>query len=139
MRKVEVTLDKGITIGPVTHKTAVLKEPSALDVIRAMKASEELVMVPTLDSAGHKVSMEPQFIASATQTGVNILLSQLVSIGTEFQAPIEENILDLLSPTDLNILQQEANKLEHAASREVAQMGRHDTQSEAAEDSDQPL
>ncbi len=125
-----IELDKGIIVGSVHHTTVVLKAPTAMDVINAMKASEQLVTAPVIDEHGQTVRMESQFVASPTQTGINVMLSQIVSIGTEYKAPIPENILDMLSPTDLNILQREAAKIENARSvSEVAEWGRSDAES----------
>jgi phage FluMu protein gp41 len=139
MRTATIQLDKGITVGEVQHITVVLKEPSAMDVINAMKASEQLVTAPVLDEMGQTVRMEAQFIASPTATAIHVMLSQIVSIGTEgekplYSAPIPERILDKLSPNDLNILQREAALLENASVAEVAARGRPDAESEDTED-----
>jgi phage FluMu protein gp41 len=139
MRTVTIKLDKGITVGEMKHTTVVLKEPSAMDVINAMKASEQLVTAPVIDEAGQTVRMESQFIASPTATAIHVMLSQIVSIGREgekplYTAPIPEGILDKLSPTDLNILQREASLLENTSVTEVAARGRLDAESEDTED-----
>lgn len=129
MATISVQLQKGITVGEKVFKEAMLREPTAMDVIEATEASERIVMVPQgMDDDGRPV-MEPQLVASPTMVGVNVLRRQIVSIG-DFKAPIDDLLFQKLSPTDLNILQREALKLEKA-SLEVAQRGRDHDQSKA--------
>ncbi len=132
MSTIEVTLQKGLRVGQISHTIAVLREPSAGDVIDASMDAEKVVMVPTgVDGAGHAV-MEPQLVTSPTLVGINVLRRQIVRIGA-IDGPLERELLDKLSPTDLNLLQAKAQELE-AASIEVAQRGRAD---HAGEDSPQ--
>jgi phage FluMu protein gp41 len=124
MAQVKVTLSKGISIGGITYRDAVLRETTAADVIRATADAERVVMAPNgVDRSGQPVLI-PTLVASPTMVGINTLRAQIVSIGP-MTAPIDEVIFEKLSPEDLNILQLEAEKLD-AASIEVAQRGRTD-------------
>lgn len=130
MAQTKVLLNKGITIGGITHRDAVLREPTALDIIQATADAERVVMVPTgTDQWGHPV-LTPQLVSSPTMAGINVLRRQIVSIGP-LTGPIDDVIFDKLSPEDLNILQRAATELE-SASFEVAQRGRSDSAGEGA-------
>lgn len=127
MARISVQLSKGIEIGGVIHREAILREPTALDVIEATAESERVAMVPTgFDNEGVAV-MTPQLVASPTMTGINVLRRQIVSIG-EINGPIDNLFFAKLSAEDLNILQRKALELEDAAaaSTEVAHRGRSD-------------
>lgn len=128
MRKT-VTLEKGITVGEKTYREAVLRPPTAMDVIEAMQDAEVVIQVPSQQGDGR---MEAQLVTSPTRVGINVMLRQLEKIG-EFTAPFDRDILAKLSPADLNILQREAELLE-AASLAVAQRGC--TEGEGAADSE---
>ncbi len=131
---VTIELEKGVSIGGVEHKTAVLRPPTAFDVIEAMKESEVLVTVPVDDGDGKR--MDAQLVTSPTRVGLNLMLRQIVSIA-EFKEPIDESILKLLSATDLNLLQSAAENLDNV-SRTVTQRGRPDGEGANNEDNDKP-
>jgi phage FluMu protein gp41 len=127
-----VTLDKGITVGDTVYKTAVLREPNAMDLFESMKDAEVVMSVPVTDGQGSR--MDAQLIASPTRVALNMMLRQIVSIG-EFTAPIPFEILEKLSTEDFNILQRECERLELASSA-VTQRGRSDGESAAAAETD---
>lgn len=128
MATITVSLQKGITIGDKVHRDAVLREPTALDVIEATIDSEKVVMVPSGISGDGEAVLTPQLISSPTMVGIKVLLKQIVRIG-DIQGPIDTLFIGKLSPEDLNILQRAANGLENA-SLEVALRGRSDSAGE---------
>jgi phage FluMu protein gp41 len=120
-----VTLEKGITIGKVTHKDAELREATALDVIEATVKAERVVMVPAGFTPEGEPVLTPQLVPSPTNVGVYVLLRRIVRIG-KIKGPIDELYLDKLSPEDFHLLQQGAENYARLA-LEVAHEGRPDS------------
>lgn len=115
-----VTLKTGLTIGEAVHKEVVLRELTAGDIIDAQAESERLVQTPE----------GPALVASPSQVGIHTLRRQIARIGS-VEGPLSLRELKRLDPEDLYLLQQEADRLDAAASaetasREVTQRGRDD-------------
>ena len=126
MASVELTLVHGLEIGKDILKDAVLREPSAGDIIEAQEEAEKLVYAVEPDSG----RLVPSLVASPTMVGVHVLRRQIVKIGN-LSGPIELDMLKCLHPEDFARLQAKADELDAAttaeiASREVAQRGRDD-------------
>lgn len=126
MANVPVTLPHGLKIGDDTLKDAVLREPTAGDIIEAQEESEKLVYA--VEANGDRIV--PTLVASPTMVGVHVLRRQIVKIGN-LSGPIELDMLKRLHPEDFAALQARADDLDAAtsaeiASREVAQRGRDD-------------
>lgn len=109
----KIILNKGLTVGNTVHKDAVLREPTAGDLMQAMEESERVVMV-----AG-----EPQLLLSNTALSLHTLRRQIVSIG-DINGPIDMAMLSLLSATDLSLLQSCADELDTVIGKELAARGR---------------
>lgn len=118
MAQHKVELEKGITIGDTAHKVAYLRELNAGDVIAAMEESERVIMAP--NGSG---SVEPVLLLSNSLMGVNTLRRQIASIG-DIKGPIERDQLNLLSDTDLMLLQQGVQSMDHAAAQAITSRGR---------------
>lgn len=126
MATVEVPLVHGLVIGKDTLKDAVLREPTAGDIIEAQEEAEKLVYAVEADGG----RIVPTLVASPTMVGVHVLRRQIVKIGN-LSGPIELAMLKQLHPEDFALLQAKADELDAAmsaeiASREVAQRGRDD-------------
>lgn len=126
MARIELTLTHGLQIGNDTLKAAVLREPTAGDIIDAQEEAEKLVYA--VDADGHRIV--PTLVASPTMVGVHVLRRQIVQIGN-ISGPIELDMLKRLHPEDFALLQAKADELDTAtaaeiASREVARRGRDD-------------
>ncbi len=126
MAQVEVPLTHGLKIGNDTLKDAVLREPSAGDIIEAQEEAEKLVYAVETDGG----RIVPTLVSSPTMVGVHVLRRQIVKIGN-LSGPIELGMLKQLHPEDFALLQAKADELDAAmsaeiASREVAQRGRDD-------------
>lgn len=126
MATVPVTLTHGLKIGEDTLKDAVLREPTAGDIIEAQEEAEKLVY--TVEDNGNRIV--PTLVASPTMVGVHVLRRQIVKIGN-LSGPIELDMIKRLHPEDFGLLQAKADELDAAtsaeiASREVAQRGRTD-------------
>jgi phage FluMu protein gp41 len=104
MADIECTLDKGITVGDKTHRVATLREHTAGDVIESMSDSEKVVATPD----GYQLVQSPSLIS------VHTLRRQIVSIG-DIKGPLEIEQLKLLSSTDMDLLNDYANRLDVAA------------------------
>lgn len=113
MATVNCTLNKGLTIGTVAHKLAVIREVTAGDLIDATDESEKLTLTPE----GY------QLIASPTLVGLNTLRRQVVSVG-DHPGPLTIAEMRLLSGTDLNLLQQKAADLDDATLEAVEKQGK---------------
>ncbi|TKA91813.1 hypothetical protein FAZ79_00470 [Guyparkeria sp. SB14A] len=121
MAKTEVELVDGLKLDGEPQRHAVLREPTAGDVIEANAEAEK--MVPTPDGY--------QLLVSPTMVGAIVLGKQVVSIG-EIPGPLSLRQVKMLSPTDYQRLQFKAQALE-SASAEVAQRGRDDAGGAPAE------
>lgn len=126
MATVNLTLPHGLLIGTDTLKDAVLREPTAGDIIEAQEESEKLVYA--VEANGDRIV--PTLVASPTMVGVHVLRRQIVKIGN-LSGPIELAMLKRLHPEDFGVLQARADELDAAtsaeiASREVTQRGRDD-------------
>ncbi|MEW6647188.1 MAG: phage tail assembly protein [Pseudomonadota bacterium] len=134
MAQITIPLQHGIKIGSDNLMEIVLREPLAGDIIEAQEESEKLVYAVE----GNKVV--PTLVASPTMVGVHVLRRQIVRIGkgdAAVQGPITLDVLKMLHPDDLDLLQGKANELDgatsaEAASREVAQRGRDDSDGQGA-------
>lgn len=104
MAKIDVQLEKGITVGDKTHRLAVLKEHDAGMVIDATSESEKVVVV----------GGQPHLVASPNLVGIEVLRRQIVKIG-DINGPIEIEQMRLLSSDDLSRLQDAADRLEFAS------------------------
>jgi phage FluMu protein gp41 len=128
MATIEFKLQKGIVVGDVANVDVVLRDPTAGDVIDSNVDAEKVVLVPIgVDGSGQPV-VEPQLVVSPTLVAINVLRRQIVSIGT-ISGPLERNMIDKLSPADINLMHKKAEELEKA-SMEVTQRGRSDGESE---------
>lgn len=127
MARIDITLTHGLTVGTDILKDAVLREPTAGDIIDAQEEAEKLVYAVDPDTG----RLVPSLVASPTMVGVHVLRRQIVKIGN-LSGPIELDMLKRLHPDDLNLLQAKADRLDAAAnaetaSREVTRRGRDDS------------
>jgi phage FluMu protein gp41 len=118
---VTVHLEKGLTIGGVTHTEAVIRETTAGDIIDASEESERLFPTPE----GYELVQSP------SQTAMNTLRRQIVSIG-EIEGPLELAVLKKLSGDDLAEIQIKAQTLD-AVALEAASRGRDHEGGEAGD------
>lgn len=124
MATVEITLKHGLKIGEDNLSEAVLREPTAGDILTAQEESEKLVY------AMQGGRLAPVLVTSPAKMGAEVLRRQIVRIGN-LQGPLELAMLHKLHPEDLAQIQATADELDGAleaevASREVAQRGRDD-------------
>lgn len=122
MAQTTVKLQKGITVGEVQNRNAVLRELTAGDVIAAAEESERLIMVPNGNES------EPRLVLSNALMGINTLRRQIAQLG-EIQGPLEIEQLSLLSETDLELLQNAAESMDSAVAKAVTDRGRADAAS----------
>jgi len=113
MSEITVPLTHGLTVGKAVFKKAVLREPTAGDVIEAQEESEKLVT--TFDE---KNKPQHEFIPSPTMVGVHVLRRQIKSID-DCSGPLSLDNIKSLHPEDLSLLQEKANELENAAVKVV--------------------
>lgn len=114
------SLQHGLQIGETIHDTYEIREATAGDVIEAMEESEKVVLIPGGDRP------EPALVLSPTMVGLNTLRRQIVSVGT-YQGPLTLGELKRLHPSDLDLLQKEAERLESTPiAAEAASRGRDD-------------
>ena len=122
MATLTITLTDGFKLGADILTEAVLREPTAGDVIDAQEESEKLVQ--TVDG--------PRLVSSPTRCGTGMLRRQIVRIGN-LEGPLSREDLSRLTPRDLGTLQNAAGKLEDASFAEVlAERGRGDRSSQEA-------
>lgn len=108
MATLTITLKDGITLGEDTLTEAVLRSPTAGDVMDAQEESEKLV--ETLDG--------PRLVSSPTLSGAGMLRRQIVRIGN-LEGPLALSDLRKLTPRDMHALQTAANKLDDALAGEA--------------------
>lgn len=113
MATIKVKLNKGLRVGEKTHIDAEIREASVGDMLDAAEESERLVNTPD----GY------QLLASPTLVGVNVLRRQIVAIG-DHPGPLTLGEIKKLDPSDLNLLQAEAQRLEAVSLKETADRGR---------------
>lgn len=113
MATVQVTLNKGLTVGETVHTLAVLREVTAGDLIDATDESEKVVLTPD----GWRL------LVSDTLVGLNTLRRQIVSIGSH-PGPLTINEMKLLSGADMNLLQQQAQILDGASLEAIEEAGK---------------
>lgn len=134
----EFELEKGITVGDVSHKTCELREATGKDLAAAAKKAEHVVLAPTgRASSGGLPLMEPAILINPYLMELNVLFQQIERIG-EIQGPLEPEHWELLSEADISLIKLYAEQLAEArlASTEVVQRGRTDGQHEAGQASD---
>lgn len=120
MAEVTVELEKGLVVGEKTHTTAVIRELTAGDIFDAQAEAERVV----------HTEEGPQLVASPSAVGIHTLRRQIAKIG-DVEGPLSLGEMRKLHPVDLELLQEECEKLEQAviaaiASREVTRRGRTD-------------
>lgn len=115
-----VSLNKGLTIGDVTHTVAELKEYTAGDLIDACNAAEKVVYT----EAG------PVLIASPIVMDMELLCRQIVRVGSH-EGPLTMGELRRLSASDLTKLQIAAKSLDAGAVNMAAIRGRNDGSQES--------
>lgn len=103
-----ITLEKGLTVGEVTHREAELREPTAADFLAATEDGEKVVQVKR---GGVE---EVELVASPTLVAVHLLRRQVVRIG-DHEGPLTLAEIKRLSVPDLNALQQASEALQGAA------------------------
>lgn len=113
MATIKVRLNNGLRVGEKMHIDAEIREASVGDMLDAAEESERLVNTPD----GY------QLLASPTMVGINILRRQIVAIGGH-PGPLTLGEIKKLDPSDLNLLQAEAQKLETASLKESVDRGR---------------
>ncbi len=113
MTTTTIPLKKGIQIGEIVHKEAVLREATAGDFIEATEESERLCATP---DGGYIL------VASPTMVGLHTLRRQIVKVG-EHPGPLTLAELKLLSAADINLLQEKAAILEGAGVEAIAKKG----------------
>ncbi len=114
MGTLTITLTDGIKLGDDILLEAVLRTPTAGDVIDSQEESEKLV--ETIDG--------PRLVSSPTLSGVGMLRRQIVRIGN-LEGPLSPSDLRKLTPRDMHALQAAANKLDDALAGEaLADRGR---------------
>lgn len=112
MAEETVELQKGIKVGEVIHREAVVREATLGDVAEGTAEGERLVLLEDGTRA---------LVSSPAMTGFHILRRQVVRIGP-LEGPIPHEVMKNLSDTDAEILQNAANDLTRAAMG-VAQAG----------------
>lgn len=123
-----VNLDTGIELGGKECKEVQLREPTAQDFIEASRAAERVSTI-----TNERGEIEPVIVPSPTDVSIEMLRRQIVRIGDVECDPMQMSDLFKLSAKDLQILMNESEALESAASREVTRRGRD---SARVEDSD---
>jgi phage FluMu protein gp41 len=114
MATLTITLTDGIKLGADILTEAVLRSPTAGDVMDAQEESEKLV--ETIDG--------PRLVSSPTLSGAGMLRRQIVRIGN-LDGPLSRADLAKLTPRDLLALQMAADKLDDALAGEaLADRGR---------------
>lgn len=116
MEPVERELLDGLKVGEATHKKALLRLPTAGDVIEAGQEAERAVHT----AQGYVLLMSPTLMAQ------HVLRRQIVSIGAHM-GPLTMAELKALSQADLQLLQQTAESIDGAvttALEELARRGR---------------
>lgn len=108
MATITITLKDGIKVGDDTLVEAVLRSPTAGDIIDAQEESEKLVQ--TID--GHRL------VSSPTLSGAGMLRRQVVRIGN-LQGPLSLDDLRKLSPRDMEALQIATGSLDDALAVEA--------------------
>ena len=114
MATTTVTLKHGLKLDDKPQLEAVLREPTAGDVIDATEGSEKVIFT----GDGYEL------IASPTIVGSLVLCQQIVRIG-EIEGPLTMAMLKKLSAADFKLLQDSANTLDHVPS-EVTKSGESD-------------
>lgn len=113
MATIDIELKDGLQIGEVIHKTALLREYTAGDLIDACSAAEKVVYT----------DQGPVIVASPTRTDMELLCRQIVSIG-DYQGPLSMTALRHLSGRDLAELQKAAKALDAGANDAIQKRGR---------------
>lgn len=107
------TLEKGITVGEITHKDVELCELTIGEILKAEQYAEELRVIDG----------NPVVITSPSKLGLEMLRLQIKKLG-DLDMPLSSEEFSMLSRTDLMLLQSEARKLETAAYVKVSSRGR---------------
>lgn len=113
MATIKFTLTDGLTVGKTINKDVELREVSAGDLIDATEDAERVV----LTGEGY------QLLTSPTMVGLHTLCRQIVRIG-DHPGPLTIAELKKLSGRDLNMIQDEANKLDQATLAEATDKGK---------------
>ncbi len=94
MSELTITLLDGFKTGDTVHTEAVLRDPTAKDLVEAAKQAEKPVNTPD----GWKM------LTSDVSLGLYLLRAQIVRIG-DHQGPLSEGEIKLLSARDFVLLQ----------------------------------
>lgn len=108
----EIPLVDGLTIGKVTHTQAVLRAPTAGQLIEAARQAE---MVVTDREGRAALAVSPTLLSYA------VLGAQIERIG-DYEGPFTMQVLGKLSGGDLERLQIAAALLEQAEGAELARL-----------------
>lgn len=128
MAKQSFELKHGIKLVEKLHKECVIREATAGDILDAQDAAEKLVTAPGRD--GEPV---PRLLVSDHRMGMELARRQIVRIGDIKGDPLSREDFRELHPEDMEIINNELDKLDGAGAEEVlAQRGR----SEGVGDSD---
>ncbi len=122
-------LNDGVQIDGEAHVDVGLRNLNGQEYANCLENAEKLVMAPIGFDDNEMPITEPTFVASPARMALLVLRTRTTHIGP-IHAPIPDNVWDKLSPTDMNIMLAESDKLD-AASFEVARRGRDDSASGA--------
>lgn len=132
MAEVTFELKDGITVGDTVNTTCTIREPNVGDIRKANTLAEQLRMAPVGVDANGMASLEPVLVTSQFLVGWHLLRLQIVNIGN-LSAPIEPEIMDKLSESDLLLIQGNAEDLDKASVSAVTQRGRDDSAESSAD------
>jgi phage FluMu protein gp41 len=122
---IEIELEKGLRAGEIQHTKAIIRKPTAGDIIEATQESERVVATPD----------GWQLATSNALLGLNILRRQIEKIG-DLKGPFTLEMMKKLSGIDLDLLQTTAIALDEAMQKKIKAMterGRsEDTQKRSA-------
>lgn len=114
MSRKSVPLQHGWKIGDETHNAVELRAPTVGDIIDAGVAAERLV----------ETANGYQLVQSPTRAGIEVLMRQIVNVGTLTDIPVSEDMLRALDPDDFDLLQEAANALGKASLETTEARGR---------------
>lgn len=115
MATITIPLEHGFKLGDKTHKTVVLRELTAGDIIDAGLASEQAVKTED----GYVISVSP------TRMGLETLARQIQSIG-DFDGIVEVSDLRKFHREDFELLQFKAEQLDQTVLEAVMERGKFD-------------
>jgi len=122
MARIEVPLTKGLKLGDVPQKKAVLESLDSGPIIEAAEDSEKLIY-------GQE---GPVLVQSPSRLGAEILRRQIKSIG-DIPGPLSLEMLGKLSGEDYALLDAASDDLDQAIAKEIESLGRNDATGEVAD------